>query len=61
MSLSKNPAVIEAYDTGTYTDGAGQTWRKGMDGWFLDLPNGVMLCWHHQFVELVEKEHPESE
>jgi hypothetical protein len=61
VSLSKNPAVIEAYEAGTYTDLNGMLWRRGMDGWFHDLPdNGVMLTWHHHFVEMIEREHPET-
>lgn len=62
MSLSKNKAVRKAYETGEYTDNVGVTWRKGMDGWFDDSygPNAVFLARHHDFVEMIEKEHPED-
>lgn len=59
MSLNDNPAVRKAYEERTYTDKNGDQWRRGLDGWFLDYPDGsVMLCRHHDFVALVEKEHP---
>lgn len=64
MALSKNKAVRAAYEAGTYTDSQGFEWRRGMDGWFLDDVDGKggrMLCWHHDFVEMIEKEHPEPE
>lgn len=61
MALSDNPAVRKAYDDGTYTDAKGVTYRRGMDGWFVDNidgKGGMMLVWHHHFVELIEKENP---
>ncbi|HEX9088697.1 MAG TPA: hypothetical protein VF867_14360 [Arthrobacter sp.] len=56
-----NPAVRKAYEERTYTDHRENTWRRGLDGWFLDNVDdkgGVMLVRHHDFVELVEKENP---
>jgi hypothetical protein len=60
MALSKNTAVRKAYEEGFYTTQEGDTWRKGMDGWFL-VHDGddIILSWHHHFVELIEKENPE--
>lgn len=62
MPLYSNPAVREAYAAGTYTDVRGVVWRRGMDGWFDDdyCDGAVFLCRHQDFVEMVEKEHPES-
>jgi hypothetical protein len=61
VSLSKNPAVIKAYDEGTYTDRHGVEWKRGMDGWFdRSDPKMVCLIWHHNFVELVESENPQE-
>ena len=62
MTLSSNPAVTKAYDDGTYTDKDGSKWRRGMDGWFLDNVDGrggMMLCYHHDMVALIERENPE--
>lgn len=60
--LSKNKAVTKAYEEGTYTDKNGVVWRRGMDGWFDDdFPGGIFLSRHHNFVEMVEKEHPEDQ
>jgi hypothetical protein len=62
MALSQNPAVVKAYDEGYYTDGEGNEWRRGMDGWFLDFgANGRCLSYHHHFVEKIEKENPVAE
>lgn len=63
MSLNDNPAVRKAYEDRTYTAADGTSWRRGLDGWFTDIvtdlgPDGLMLIRHHDFVELVEKEHP---
>jgi hypothetical protein len=61
VSLNDNPAVKKAYEDRTYTDTAkGRTWRRGMDGWFLDgvEGEGIYLIRHHDFVAMVEKEHP---
>lgn len=61
MSLNDNPAVKKAYEDRSYTDKNGDTWRRGMDGWFLDDamgPGTVLLVRHHDFVEIIEKEHP---
>jgi hypothetical protein len=58
MSLNDNPAVKKAYEDRIYTDARGLEWRRGMDGWFLDGAEGIYLARHHDFVEMVEKEHP---
>jgi general stress protein 26 len=61
MSLNDNPAVKQAYEDRSYTDAKGDTWRRGLDGWFLDGvhgPNTVMLVRHDDFVDYIEKEHP---
>jgi hypothetical protein len=55
------PAVRLAYASRAYTDRNGDVWRLGMDGWFLDDaagPGTVMLVRHHEFVAIIEKEHP---
>lgn len=59
-----NPAVRKAYEDKVYTDTTGAEWKRGMDGWFLeniDGRGGIMLARHHDFVALVEKEHPMPE
>lgn len=55
----RNPAVKAAYDAGEYTDKKGQHWRRGMDGWFLDIGEATLLARHDDFVALIEKENPE--
>jgi hypothetical protein len=58
----RNKAVEAAYEAGKYTDEDGTEWRRGMDGWFLDNVDGKggkMLCYHHDMVEKIEREHPE--
>lgn len=62
MAMSSNPAVRAAYEARTYTDAHGNEWRRGMDGWFLDNVDGkggMMLCRHHDFVAMVERENEE--
>jgi len=62
MTLSKNPAVADAYRKGTYLDARGNEWRRGMDGWFLDNADGkggVMLVRHHDMQTLIETENTE--
>lgn len=61
MALSKNKAVREAYAAGTYTDARGHSWRRGMDGWFLEGVDYIMVSYHHDMVEMIEKEHPEDD
>lgn len=61
MAQSSNPAVKKAYEDGTYTTADGYTWRRGMDGWFMDNVDGkggMMLTYHHLMIELIEKENP---
>lgn len=61
MGLTENRAVSTAYETGGYVDAEGKKWRRGMDGWFFDIPEGgVMLVRHHHMVEFIEKEHPDE-
>jgi hypothetical protein len=56
---SKNPAVIEAYRTHTYTSKSGTVWRRGLDGWFNDsVPGVIHVTYHHMMVDLIEKENP---
>ena len=60
MSTFENKAVADAYKIGTYTDKQGQTWRRGMDGWFYEISDdSSLLCRHGDFIELIEKENPE--
>ena len=40
-------AASAAFAAGEYTDYAGQTWRKGMDGWFFDDEAGGLWLVHH--------------
>lgn len=56
------PAVRDAYEARAYTDRNGHVWRLGMDGWFNDqlINDGVLLIRHHDFVQIVEKEHAEA-
>jgi len=57
-------AVREAYARGKYVDAERNEWRRGMDGWFLDNIDGQggrMLCRHHDFVALINREHPEED
>lgn len=57
----RNKAVEKAYESGSYTDAGGKTWRRGMDGWFFDMPDGaVMVVRHKDMVEVMEREHPEG-
>ena len=54
-----NPAleVNAAYAAGEYTDAAGQTWRKGMDGWFFDdEAGGLWLVHHHDMAAKITEE-----
>lgn len=61
VGLTENKAVTTAYETGAYTDADGKKWRRGMDGWFFDMPDGgVFLTRHHHMVEKIEREHPEE-
>ena len=57
---SKNRAVKRAYKAGKYRDKLGREWRRGLDGWFHDMDNGIQLIYHFMFVEMVEKENPEK-
>lgn len=60
MSLNDNPAVRKAYEDRVYTDKQGQEWHRGLDGWFHEVSEkSSLLVRHHDFVELVEKEHPQ--
>lgn len=59
----RNKAVEAAYASGKYTDDKGRSWRRGMDGWFLDDVDGkggLLLCRHHDMVEMMEREHPDE-
>lgn len=59
----RNKAVEAAYEARKYTDANGDEWRRGMDGWFLDDaagPGTVMLVRHHDFVAIIEREHPDG-
>ena len=59
MIREYGPAVAKAYEDRTYTDAEGRTWRRGMDGWFLDdFEGGIYLMRHGDFVDLVMKENP---
>ena len=57
---STNQAVRAAYAAGQYTDKVGIEYRRGMDGWFADVGDGdgILLIRHHDFVALIEEEHP---
>lgn len=57
---SKNPAVKRAYKSGWYRDKQGREWRRGLDGWFHDMNDGVRLIYHFMFVEMVEQENPDK-
>ena len=59
----RNKAVEAAYMAGKYTDHDGNQWRRGLEGWFLDDVDGkggVMLCYHHDMAEKIERENPEG-
>ena len=61
MAMSQNKAVQAAYESGEYTDAKGNNWVKGMDGWFLNMGEaGLCLAYHHDFVEMIEKENPDG-
>lgn len=58
----ENLAVAEAYKLGTYTDSKGQVWQRGMDGWFFEMSkDSSLLIRHGDFIELIEKEHPDEQ
>lgn len=60
----RNKAVEAAYESRTYVDAEGNEWRRGMDGWFLDNVDGkggTMLCYHHDMVAMIEREHPDGD
>lgn len=62
MNFNDNKAVKTAYEFGSYVDAAGKSWRRGMDGWFLDSADGrgVFLMRHHHMIAKIEEENPES-
>jgi hypothetical protein len=47
-----------AYQRGYYVDKSGVTWRKGMDGWFMEHDsNDIILIRHGDMEKIIEKEH----
>jgi hypothetical protein len=50
--------VKEVFRAMIYTDAQGVEWRRGMDGWFRDLPetNSVYLRRHDVMAEVIDKE-----
>ena len=64
---STHPAVRAAYDAGEYTSVSGDHYKRGMDGWFLNMGvtyEGaeqrpvpmVMVVRHHDMVDMIECE-----
>jgi hypothetical protein len=54
-----HPAVVEAWGTRYYVDKAGVTWRRGMDGWFMEHDgNDIYLIRHGDMEKIIEEENP---
>jgi len=57
-----SPKVKEVFRAMIYVDTQGVEWRRGLDGWFRDLPgkNNIYLRRHDVMAEVIEKESYEN-